>query len=63
MMKNIVKIFEVGEEGSIHYIATEFIEGMTVKDYIMTCSPLPIEEVMEQIFCNLLSYQGEVSGL
>ena len=55
--KNIVKIYEVGEEGSIHYIVTEFIEGMTVKDYIMTCSPLPIEEVLDltkQILSGLL---------
>ncbi len=44
---NIVKIYEVGEEGQIHYIATEFIEGMTLKEYIVTCSPLPIEEILE----------------
>lgn len=45
--ENIVKIFEVGEEGNIHYISTEYIEGMTLKEYIITCSPLRIDDVIE----------------
>jgi serine/threonine-protein kinase len=45
--ENIVKIYEVGEEGTIHYISTEFIEGMTLKEYIVSCSPLTIEEVIK----------------
>lgn len=45
--ENIVKIFEVGEEGNIHYISTEYIEGMTLKEYIITCSPLRIDDVLE----------------
>ncbi|MGL5020491.1 MAG: Stk1 family PASTA domain-containing Ser/Thr kinase [Mycoplasmatales bacterium] len=44
--ENIVKIFEVGEEGTIHYISTEFIEGMTLKEYITTCFPLTVDEVI-----------------
>lgn len=44
---NIVKIYDVGEEGDIHYIVNEYVEGMTLKEYIATCSPLPIEEVIE----------------
>lgn len=44
---NIVKIFDVGEEGDIHYIVNEYVQGMTLKEYISTCSPLPIEEVIE----------------
>lgn len=44
---NIVKVYDVGEEGNIHFIATEYVEGMTLKEYIMTCSPLPVEEVVD----------------
>lgn len=45
--ENIVSIYEVGEEGNIHYISTEYIEGMTLKEYILTCSPLRIDDVIE----------------
>lgn len=45
--ENIVRIYEVGEEGNIHYISTEYIEGMSLKEYIVTCSPLRIEDVIE----------------
>lgn len=44
---NIVKIFDVGEEGNIHYIATEFVDGMTLKEFIVTCSPIPVDEVVD----------------
>ncbi len=45
--ENIVRVFDVGEEGNIHYIATEYVDGMTMKDYIMNCSPVPIDEVIK----------------
>ncbi len=44
---NIVSIYDVGEENGIHYIANEFVEGMTLKEYISTCSPIPVEEVVK----------------
>src|SRR5262252_5432975 len=28
---NIITIFEIGQEGSTHYIATEFIDGQTLR--------------------------------
>ncbi len=31
---NIVSIYDVGTDGDIHYIVMEFIEGITLKDYI-----------------------------
>ncbi len=31
---NIVSIFDVGHEGAIHYIVMEYIDGITLKDYI-----------------------------
>ncbi|NTV90753.1 MAG: Stk1 family PASTA domain-containing Ser/Thr kinase, partial [Clostridiales bacterium] len=31
---NIVSIFDVGHEGSVHYIVMEYVDGITLKDYI-----------------------------
>lgn len=45
--ENIVAVYDVGEENGIHYIVNEFVEGMTLKEYINTCSPIPVEEVVE----------------
>ncbi len=44
---NIVSIYDVGEENGIHYIANEFVEGMTLKEYVSTCAPIPVEEVIK----------------
>lgn len=44
--ENIVSIIDVGEENDVYYIVNEFIEGMTLKEYISTCSPLEVEEVV-----------------
>ena len=49
---NIVSIYDVGEEESIYYIVMEHVKGQTLKEYIQTQSPVPIEEalsIMEQI--------------
>ena len=49
---NIVSIYDVGEEESIYYIVMEHVNGQTLKQYIQTNSPVPIEEallIMEQI--------------
>jgi serine/threonine protein kinase len=32
---NIITIFEIGQEGSTHYIATEFIDGQTLRQRMM----------------------------
>ena len=31
---NIVSIYDVGEEGDLYYIVMEYIEGITLKEYI-----------------------------
>ena len=31
---NIVSIYDIGEEGDIYYIVMEYVEGMTLKEYI-----------------------------
>jgi len=44
---NIVNIFDVGEEGGIHYIVMELIEGITLKKYIERKKKLEIRESIE----------------
>lgn len=41
---NIVNIFDVGDEGDVHYIVMELIEGITLKDYIQKKGRLEIRE-------------------
>ena len=43
---NIITIFEIGESGGRHFIATEFIEGATLRRR-MARSKLTINEVLE----------------
>lgn len=38
---NIVSIFDVGHQDDIHYIVMEFIDGITLKEYINQMGPLP----------------------
>lgn len=49
---NIVNIFDVGEDGDIHYLVMEYVEGKTLKQYIVDSAPLqPYEavEIMKQL--------------
>ncbi|NTU26482.1 serine/threonine protein kinase PrkC [Bacillus tequilensis] len=49
---NIVSIYDVGEEDDIYYIVMEYVEGMTLKEYITANGPLHPKEalnIMEQI--------------
>lgn len=49
---NIVNIFDVGEEGSLHYLVMEYIPGKTLKEYIIEHSPVEPEravKIMRQI--------------
>jgi serine/threonine-protein kinase len=49
---NIVNIFDVGEDGDIHYLVMEYVEGKTLKQYIVNSAPLaPFEavEIMKQL--------------
>ena len=43
---NIVTIYELGEDGSTHYIAMELIEGKTLRE-MLTASSLPIRRTIE----------------
>ena len=44
---NIVNIYDVGEEDDIYYIVMEYVEGMTLKQYIQQHSPLSVHKVIE----------------
>jgi len=44
--ENIVKVYDVGEEDEMHYIVSEYIDGITLKEYIKNFSPLPLDEVI-----------------
>lgn len=43
---NIVSIFDVGQEGDIHYIVMEYVDGITLKEYITRKGPLNWREAV-----------------
>ncbi|MEC5422742.1 Stk1 family PASTA domain-containing Ser/Thr kinase [Virgibacillus sp. C22-A2] len=49
---NVVNIYDVGEDDTILYIVMEYVDGMTLKEYIQRYSPLDVQEsldIMKQI--------------
>lgn len=44
---NIVNIFDVGQEGNIHYIVMELVEGRTLSELIRDEGPLPYTRVID----------------
>ncbi|MCP3739046.1 Stk1 family PASTA domain-containing Ser/Thr kinase [Rossellomorea sp. BNER] len=44
---NIVSIFDVGEEDDLYYIVMEYVDGMTLKQYIQQHSPVSVEKVLD----------------
>lgn len=44
---NIVKVFDFGSEGGLHFIVTEFIDGQTVQELIKEKNCLQPEETVE----------------
>lgn len=53
---NIVNIFDVGEEGSLHYLVMEYVPGKTLKEYIIEHSPVEPEKavkIMKQLASGL----------
>ncbi len=43
---NIVNIYDVGNDGNHHYIVMEYLDGMTLKEYIKSHGSLTNEETM-----------------
>lgn len=46
---NIVNIFDVGEEKHILYMVMEYVDGMTLKEYIQKNGPIEVEDVLDII--------------
>ncbi len=46
MHSNIVNVYDVGEEGGIHYIVMELVEGITLKKYIEKKARLSYKEAV-----------------
>ncbi|MGM0844551.1 MAG: Stk1 family PASTA domain-containing Ser/Thr kinase [Bacillota bacterium] len=44
---NIVSIYDIGEEDDIYYIVMEYVDGMTLKQYIQKNSPVSIEKAID----------------
>src|SRR5262249_44735679 len=43
---NILTIYEVGRDEELHFIATEFVEGETLRD-LLRRGPLPVNEALD----------------
>ena len=58
---NVVNIFDVGQEGDIHYIVMEYIEGTNLNERIKTSAPLPLEEAVDiaMQICSALAHAHE----
>ncbi|GGF11432.1 serine/threonine protein kinase [Halobacillus andaensis] len=44
---NIVNIYDVGEEEDIYFMAMEYVDGMTLKQYIQQKSPIDTSEAID----------------
>ena len=47
---NIVSIFDVGEEDGMHYIVMEYIDGITLKEYIKANGKIPSDKVIPSMY-------------
>src|ERR687883_1240891 len=43
---NIVDVYDVGQDGDIHYIVMEYVAGSDLKALILRNGPLPIEQAV-----------------
>ncbi|GAB4216718.1 MAG: Stk1 family PASTA domain-containing Ser/Thr kinase [Roseiflexaceae bacterium] len=43
---NVVDVYDVGQDGDVHYIVMEFVDGQDLKALILQQGPLPIEQAV-----------------
>lgn len=43
---NVVSIYDVGQEGDIHYIVMEYVQGYNLNEVIKERAPLPVDEAI-----------------
>ena len=46
---NIVKVYDVGRFGSVHYIAMEYVEGQTLAQLLAANGPVPFDAAAEYV--------------
>ncbi|MBP1968148.1 serine/threonine-protein kinase [Virgibacillus natechei] len=44
---NIVNIYDIGEEDQISYMVMEYVDGMTLKEYIQNYGPIEVQEALD----------------
>ena len=44
---NIVNIYDVGEEDDIYYMVMEYVEGLTLKEYIQRYAPISVDDAVD----------------
>jgi serine/threonine-protein kinase len=61
---NVVSIYDVGQDGDIHYIIMEYVEGINLNDKIKQQAPLQVEEAVHiaMQICDALDH-AHVSGI
>jgi tRNA A-37 threonylcarbamoyl transferase component Bud32 len=43
---NIVGVYDIGQDGDLHYIVMEYVEGRNLKELILESAPFPIEHAL-----------------
>ncbi len=45
--ENIARVYSIGQDGHVHYIAFEYIEGVTIRHRVEESGPLPVAETVD----------------
>jgi len=58
---NLVTAFDAGEQGGIHYLVMEYVEGKDLKSIVDRGGPLPVSKAVDYILqaCRALQYAHE----
>ncbi len=61
---NIVRVFDVGDDGDMHYIVMEFVDGSSLKEIIVRSGPFTTQRALElgAEICDAIDYSHN-SGL